>query len=919
MYYYPQYTSASSEKCYSRFLKLLQLILLLLLSSGLFAADLRQIDLEGSWAFSLDPDNKGHADERYMRSIGPDVIFLPGSTDQAGFGVKVIEPDTGWLTRPYKYEGPAWYQKNVVIPESWRGLHITLFLERPHWQTEVWVDGIAAGMRNSLSTPHEYDLSVGLTPGPHRITLCVDNTYKIDVGRNAHSLTEHTQTNWNGIVGEISLRATDRVWIDSASIATDAAQKTLHITCVVRNATGAAVSGELTAHAAGASTAAHLTEAGATRTLTFTLPVPAAKPWDEFDPALYTLELSLTAGRFSDRRAIPFGLRTIATRGTQFLLNGRPVFLRGTLECNIWPLTGYPPTGVAAWERIFRIARSYGLNAFRFHSYCPPEAAFIAADRAGFLLHVELPVWNKTAGKDPVLSEYMRAEGRRILRTYGNHPSFTMLCLGNELIGDDKFMDDLVAEFKKADPRRLYTFSADHRRRVPGPTSDYYVTQQTSIGRLRINGTRFTKAEEGTDHDFADSVAAVPVPLVTHEMGQWAVYPDFSEIGKYTGVLKARNLEPFRDSLAARGMIDEAHEFQIASGRFSWAVYKEDMEAALRTSGYGGFFLLQLEDFPGQGEALVGLLDSFWDSKGILRPEEFRRFSGPTVPLLRMKKFVWTAGESFTAHAELAHYGREPLTGAEASWRVTDDEGRTIASGEFPRAGTPCGSVTALGDIHLPLDSPRAAHWKITIALAGTEASNSWDVWVYPKAAPVPAPPGVLVTSVLDAAAESALNQGRKVVLLTPATQKGPGLQPMRFLPVFWSNGYFNNQPGTMGILCDPAHPALSGFPTASHSDWQYWELTEGSHAFILDQTPPAFRPIIQVIDDFHRNHKLGAVVEAAVGKGKLLAVSFDLATDLERRPVARQLLRSLLDYAGSDRFQPKQYLSMEEIESWAR
>ena len=842
-------------------------------------------------------------------------MFLPGSTDQAGLGVKVVTPDTGWLTRPYKYEGAAWYQKDVVIPESWRGLHVVLFLERPHWQTEVWVDGNAAGMRNSLSTPHEYDLSALLKPGPHRFTICVDNSYKIDVGRNAHSVTEHTQTNWNGIVGEISLRASDPVWIDSVNVAPDAAQKTLHVTCVVRNATGTAVSGDLAARVAGATASAHLAEPGAQATLHLTIPVPAAKSWDEFDPALYDLELSLAAGHYSDRRDVVVGVRTIATRGTQFLLNGRPVFLRGTLECNIWPLTGYPSTSVADWERIFRIARSYGLNAFRFHSYCPPEAAFVAADRLGFLLHVELPVWNKTVGKDPVLSEYMRAEGYRILKTYGNHPSFTMLCLGNELIGDDKFMDDLVAEFKKADPRRLYTFSADHRRRVPGATSDYYVTQQTSVGRLRINGTRFTKAEEGTDHDFADSVAAVKVPLVTHEMGQWAVYPDFSEIGRYTGVLKARNLEPFRDSLAARGMIDEAHEFQLASGRFSWAVYKEDMEAALRTPGYGGFFLLQLEDFPGQGEALVGLLDSFWNSKGILAPEEFRRFSGPTVPLLRMKKFVWTSGETFSAHAEVAQYGPAPLNDS-AGWRITDDAGRAVASGAFAKASAAPGSVTSLGDISLPLDSAGAAHWTLTVNYG--EAANSWNLWVYPTPSVTAAASGVVVTGNYDEAV-AALNQGRKALLLSGRDHKGAGLLPMRFLPVFWSNGFFNNQPGTMGILCDPAHPALAEFPTADHEDWQYWELTEGSHAFILDDTPPAFRPIIQVIDDFHRNHKLGAVVEAGVGKGKLLAVSFDLISDLEHRPVARQLLRSLTDYAAGGKFQPKQTLTIEQIEGWAK
>jgi len=878
------------------------------------AADSNHILLGGSWAFQLDSAGAGHAERWQERTLAPATIFLPGSTDQAGFGVKVVEPEKGWLTRPYKYEGAAWYQKDVVIPAGWQGKHITLFLERPHWQTEVWVDAKPFGTENSLSTPHEYDLSGALTPGHHRITICVDNSYKIDVGRNAHSVTDHTETNWNGIVGQIALRATDPVWIDSVAIYPESSQHA-RVVCVIRNRTGAPVDGEITARGSSESSLVRFGRAGVETTVELDVSMPDARAWDEYQPSLYNLTLTATAGPYRDRRELVIGPRQITTHGTQFILNGHPIFLRGTLECNIFPLTGYPPTKVEDWLRIFRIARSYGLNAMRFHSYCPPEAAFVAADREGFLLHVELPVWSSTVGKDPALDDYMRAEGLRILKTYGNHPSFTMLCLGNELQGDFAFMDTLLNEFKKSDPRRLYTFSSDHVRRVPGPTSDYYVTQQTSVGRLRVNGTRFMRTEDGTDHDLSPSVAAVHVPLVSHELGQWAVFPSFDELDKYTGVLKARNLEPFRDSLAATGMVDQAHDFQVATGRFSWAVYKEDMEAALRTPNYGGFFLLQLEDFPGQGEALVGLLDSFWDSKGILTPEEFRRFSGPTVPLLRMKKFVWTAGEIFTARAEVAHYGHEPLANAASTWSVIDDAGAVVRSGKFPAVTLPLGTVTALGEIHLPLDSvTQAAHWKISIQIAGTEFRNDWDLWVYPPPSPVPAPAGVLVKTALDAGARAALDQGRKVVLLVPPQQKGETLLPMRFLPIFWSNGWFNNQPGTMGILCDPQHPALAEFPTFAHESWQYWELTEGSHAFILDQAPFGFRPIIQVIDDFHRNHRLGAVIEAAVGKGKLLAVSFDLTTALDQRPVARQLLRSLLDYAASDRFAPKQTLSLSGI-----
>jgi hypothetical protein len=873
-----------------------------LLTPFLLAASDR-IPLAGTWRFQLDAQNQGRAERWYDRTLAADSIFLPGSTDEAGKGVKVVEPETGWLTRPYKYEGAAWYQKDVVIPPTWAGKRILLFLERPHWETEVWVDGRNFGSQNSLSTPHQYDLTRALSPGPHHITICVDNSYKIDVGTRAHSVTDHTQTNWNGIVGAIELRAAPAVSIESVAVYPDIAAKQVRIAVTLHNITASPAAGTLTADVAGltgAHAATWVRDIVGSQTAELTVPMPEARLWDEWAGEIYQLMLTV----FDDRVEIPVSLRQISTRGTQFLLNGRPVFLRGTLECNIFPLTGYPSTKVEDWERIFRIARSYGLNAFRFHSNCPPEAAFIAADRAGFLLHVELPVWSSAVGKDPKLDDFMRAEGFRILKAYGNHPSFTMLCLGNELVGDDAFMDGLVAEFKQSDPRRLYTFSADHRRRLPGATSDYYVTQQTSAGRLRINGTRFEKTMDGTDHDFSAAAQPVTVPLVTHEMGQWAVFPSYDELAKYTGVLKPRNLEPFRAQLEARGMLDQAHDFQLASGRFSWAIYKEDMEAALRTPHYGGFFLLQLEDFPGQGEALVGLLDSFWDSKGILTPEEFRRFSNQTVPLARMKKFVWTSDETFTARIDVAHYGKQPIEAAHTLWSLNYD------SGELPPANLPLGSVTTLGEISVPLSKyTRATHLKLAVHVS-PDAQNEWDLWVYPKSLSTEPPPGVLVTSAFDDSAKAALAAGRSVVLLAP------GLQPMRFTPVFWSNAFFGTQPGTLGIFCDPAHPALRQFPTSRHSDWQWWELTEGAHAYILDDTAPAFRPIVQVIDDFHRNHKLGAVIEASVGNGKLLAVSLDIATHLDARPVARQLRRSLLDYAASADFHPRQNLTVAQVEA---
>jgi hypothetical protein len=851
------------------------------------------LPLAGVWRVRLDRERAGHS------------ISLPGDTDQAGYGSKTTGPAHGRLSRPWTYEGPAWYERDVVVPGSWRGKRITLFLERPHWQTKVWVDGKAFGSQNSLSVPHVYDLTSALPPGRHRLTLCVDNSYKIDVGRNAHSVTDHTQTNWNGIIGRIELQATDPVWIDSVAVYPDAGATSLRVEAVIGNRTGAGVSGELTASIRSL-TKIRFSASEASQTITLNVPYGSLAFWDEYEPALGELTLTLSAGAYRDQWRGAFGIRQIATRGTQFLLNGRPAFLRGTLECSIFPLTGYPPMDVAGWARQFRIARSYGLNHFRFHSWCPPEAAFTAADRAGFLLQVELPVWSKSAGKGTALDEFMRAEAYRILKAYGNHPSFTMLCLGNELTGDFTFMDKLVAELKHADPRRLYTFSADHVRHEPGPTSDYYVTHSSKWGRLRIHGTRFEKTAGGTDYDFSGIVEHTPMPLVAHELGQWVVFPDYREIAKYTGVLRPRNLEAFHAQLAERGMASQAAAFHSASGKFSWLVYKEDIESALRTPNFGGVQLLQLQDFPGQGEALVGLLDSFWDSKDILTPAEFRRFFSETVPLARFAKFVWTNDESFSAQAQVALYGKRPLNAA-GVWQVRDDAGHVLGSGRFNPAAIAVGSVTTLGEIVLPLGGVRrASRLRLTLSLPGTEAHNDWDIWVYPKAAPAEPETGITIASALDAATLRTLASGGKVLLLVPPGGAGPNLMKMNFLPTFWSLSWFAKQAGMLGILCEPAHPALADFPSDVHSNWQWWELTEGAPVFVLDNAPQGLRSIVQVIDDFHRNHKLGAVFETKLGQGRLLVCSFDLVSNLNQRPVARQLRRSLIAYMTGSRFNPE-------------
>jgi len=608
------------------------------------------------------------------------------------------------------------------------------------------------------------------------------------------------------------------------------------------------------------------------------------------------------------------------------MLNGRPMMLRGTLECCIFPLTGYPPTDLESWHRIYRIAAEHGLNHLRFHSWCPPEAAFEAADEAGFYLQVEAPYWRlDKCDDDPGRAEFLRLEVDRILAAYGNHPSFCFLCLGNESYFEDAdpYVNGILAICKLRDPRHLYTSTA-HGAKVQ-PEDQFCVTADNMWlgGALHLfrgnhwtpTGSRFSAEPPTTDMDYSDANMSVDRPVVGHEVGQWCTYPNFAEITKYTGVLEPRNFRIVERSLTDKGMQAQADDFFKASAALSAVLYKEEVESSLRTPDYGGFQLLQLNDFPGQGTALVGLLDAFWDSKGAISADDFRRFCGPTVPLARLPKRVYTSDETLSARLEIAHYGPLDLANGRCSWELRDTSGHSIDTGEMPRGKIAAGGLTSLGTIDVPLHRVAQASemtLSATVEADGQVWTNDWRVWVYPSTLADIDTGDVVFSRAWDRATRKALEAGRRVFLEPERLDSGTN---MIFPPAFWTPVWFKEQPGIMGLLCDPAHPAFAEFPTAFHSDWQWWDIVQGRKCLAINRTPVNYRPLLQVIDRFDRNDKLAAIAEARVGRGRLLISFVNLRDDEGNRPAARQLRQSLLRYVSGPDFEPMQSLTAHDIE----
>jgi hypothetical protein len=900
--------------------------------------------LAGPWRFKLDPQDRGIAEAWWQRECD-DSIVLPGSLQAQGYGDEVTAQTqwTGsvfdrswylddryekyrqpgnikipfWLQPERHYIGPAWYQRDIDIPANWSDQRITLFLERCHWETTVWLDGVKIGECDSLATPHIFELGKHATPGNHRLTVRVDNRVRIPVGPNAHSVSDHIQTNWNGIIGRIELQACSKIWIDDVQVYPNLSTRRARVVVTLGNQTGRIQSSTLRLEMAGTSQTQPCEIGAAGGVIESELPIEnSTLLWDEFSPKLSELRVSLAN---HDEATLRLGWREFGTRGTQFTINGRPTFPRGTHDAGIFPLTGYPAMETEPWRRIFNVIREHGLNHVRYHSWCPPEAAFVVADEMGFYLQVECGVWanqGSTIGDGGSLDQWLYTETERILRCYGNHPSFVMLAHGNEPAGNkhEEYLREWVLHCRsRGDARRLYTCAANYPRIPENQFQNPSGPQQHSWSQgvySQLNGRPPT-----TDLDYQEWVNMFPEPVVSHEIGQWCVYPNFDEITKYTGLLRAKNFEIFRETLDANGMGDQAGEFLIASGKLQTLCYRHEIEAQIRTRGFGGFVLLDLHDFPGQGTALVGMLDAFWESKGYMDAADFRRYCGPTVILARMAKRVWTNADEFVAQIEVAHYAASSSHDATLSWWIQDTSGRSCASGTLSTPILPTGEVTSLGTVRWSLaECSLPAKYRLFVRLDSSAVENDWEFWVFPAANDVIVPAEVLVSHRLGDVEWLHLGKGGRLLLL-PEPANVPTPVQLGFSPIYWNTAWTINQPPhTLGMLCDPSHPALAEFPTESHSNWQWWELFHRGAAMVLDDLPKSLRPIVQPIDDWHQNRRLGLLFEAKVNDGRLLVCSADLRTEMEQRPAARQFLRSLLRYAASNQFDPSVELTAQSV-----
>lgn len=892
---------------------------LIYLSLGFYAypASVRDtIDLSGIWDYRLIGAPSSIS--------GEGSITLPSSLDEAHKSVYVPQStNTTHLRQEFSFAGEATYSKNIEIPVHWSGKDITLIMERTK-PSSIKIDGKEAGYNSRISSPQKYDLSGLISPGLHLIEIKVNNVDSIPpiVSRSSHAVSESTQTNWNGILGEFFLEAKNPFNIKNVRLK----EHTGEVDFIIEFSKPASENSSIIIEMNGENRVSKNIYEGQD-SIIIKLPLSAEELWSDSNPVIHKLSFIISDknGNIIDSYKLNTGFRNFSTSGNHFTINGNPVFLRGTVNAAVFPLTAYAPLDEESWINYFYTIKNYGFNHVRFHSWTPPSAAFKAADEAGIFILTELPIWGELDRDLKFHNTFLKEELNGVMESYSHHPSFVMFSTGNELWGDISLMSEYMNEAKRLNPRILASQGSNVYLGMKGKIGgeDFIVSAKTgdNIEKSIRGSVSFADSSSGghfnsnypnSNFNFNEATQDIDIPVISHEVGQYQSYPDFSEIEKYTGILKPDNLLEFRKRAEEAGTYRKNKEFTDASGEWATKLYKAEMELAQRSSGLGGFQLFGLQDYPGQGTALVGILDPFMEPKGFISPDEWKKSNSDLLLLAELPKFTFIESETVEIPVLTINYTANPDTIKYINWDTGFAKG-TIPT--YPGIG-----LIDNGEIRFTvpeISSPQKV--ELSFKSDNGVVTNSYDLWIYPKETTFIK--NITVTDNLQEALDL-LQRGEKVILCPDsATVSKASLDPL-FINDFWNYRMFRSicdemhltpSPGTLGLLINENHPSLKKFPTGHHTDWQWYPIVVNSRPLIIDRLPKDIDPIVEVIDNVERNFRLALMLECNVGKGKLVILSADMEKATQY-PEGKWLLQSIMEYMASKEFKPTLTLTPAQV-----
>lgn len=893
---------------------------------------MKSLNISGEFYCTLDPNDNG---ESFGFQNGnwdeENLICLPGTLNSNKMGTPINEEDFTEINgksldmpRPaYEYIGKAWYKKNVFISkEDLQNKEAVLYLERIIFQSKVWINGEYVGENSSLSTAHQLSVTKHLKADQDNlIVIAIDNRDVLKIGDASHSYTNHTQTKWNGIVGRIEIHFFNKVFVEDVQIFTSITDidVKLNVANKFDDKKNVKIDLKIIDDERTIYCTSKQVDVQSRHHEEFKIYLwNNAKLWDEFNPNLYKLEVKLTCESCEGCEEIverKFGIRTITTEGRHILINENRVHFRGNLDCCIFPLTGYPETSFEFWVENMKLLKSYGLNHVRFHSWCPPEEAFHAADVVGMYIQAEGPMWmdwwlGTTVGCCEEHFEFLPKEHTEINRQYGNHPSFVVFSNGNELNGDFRLLEKMVIDLKKCDNRRLYTLTSnfDRRRR---DTEDIFIasTIDEVVARAEMYMDRVCEA---TSMTYDKAVNSCEIPFLCHEVGQYAVYPDLNGIEKYTGCINPVNLKAIKIDLEKKNLIKYADEFVKASGHLSKILYKAEIETLLNTEQMAGIQLLSLQDFTGQSTATIGMLDVFWDNKGMTTSEEFASFCGEIVPLFQTHDIIYNSNEELQGVINVYNYSNQDYLDSTVVFKMLIDN-QVFKEIEINNIDIKRPGLNRISNVSCMLSEiEKASKVKVEVTIKGTEIKNSWDIWVYPT---IENPEEANNFEVRSALSENDLKEleAGKNILFVPGKDAVKSYKEGNFTTVFWSPIVFLSEKNC-GMICDSGHEVFNSFPTDKYSDFQWKKIMESSISMAIDELDASFEPIVQLVPNFYHNEKLANMFEAKLGKGKLFVCSIDIFTFLHKDMPKQYLKKSIYKYLNSSRFNPKQSLSSDDL-----
>lgn len=935
-------------------------------------------DLSGEWLFSFE------------KPLLDDALFLPGTTAQAGKGKENRKSEKGYLTEKYPFLGKIYVERRVQLCQEEVGCPVFLHLERTRI-TKVWIDGNLVGMQDSLTCTQVYELTSYITQKEFQLRIEVSNDCYPTPG--GHLTSPDTQTNWIGILGEISLIVYEKLSIRDVRAVYQQEEEQhsvllklkfdnqqgkcwnkLLVTSYQKQLVGAENEQETESKGAGETNreVRHVIKEKQCDSKYFIVKVPQGKSevevlytfeeepilWSEYTPVLYRFELLLmdAHGNVTEMSQVETGLRRFEAREQHFYINENRTMLRGKHDGMIFPLTGAAPMDVNSWLQVMHTAKEYGINHYRFHTCCPPKAAFQAADLLGIYMEPELPFWGTITEEgeeehNQVQQDYLINEGLRILQEFSNHPSFCMMSLGNELWGSKHILGKILETYKKADGTRLYTQGSNNFQFMPDilPQEDFYVGVRLAQTDEHGNNDRLLRGScaccdapfghvqnqaPTTKKNYDDAICPKDgrweptIPVISHEIGQYEMYPNFEQIEKYTGVLRPDNLKIFQARLLQNGMGTQASSFFENSGKLAVQCYQQELETAFRSEKLAGFQILDLQDFTGQGTALVGVLDAFMESKGLITAKEWRSFCSDSVLLAEFESFCVQSGTEFSWQMKLSDYRFiEPLPTCTLKWMLQieeQNEQKVLAQGEEKISAGSYG-VISLGrqTIQLPKVG-KPTKMSLCLELPYREINKKYEVWIYPAEKLEHAQDAVLITQSYQEAIKYA-QQGKAVLYLAQKELKqqkkgcldkelekqlqeqiATDFVPGMYCTNFWNYPMFRSicegkgveiPAGTLGLCIQKNHEALQEFPSETWATPQWFSIVEQSVCAVLeDVLPQEVIPIVQVIDNVERNHKLGILYEVKCGNGKLLVCTTDV---LARKDdvVMKQYVKSLCKY----------------------